>query len=182
MKPREGRWWHQDVSAGEGETPGEPVAWLSLSHGHSHEHRDVTSAATSSTGLSAALWGWFIFSLTDPAAKILKQVRHMGSWHEQTRLAPAQIYKELSYHFIFIFFFFPPFSSNSNQTPNTNYTNQALPGACSCSAKLTFSVSATAGSTNLAAEHRARLEPCFFPQFNKSSASSEHSRLSELSL
>lgn len=107
MKPREGRWWHQDVSAGEGETPGEPVAWLSLSHGHSHEHRDVTSAATSSTGLSTALWGWFIFSLADPAAKILKQVRHMGSWHEQTRLAPAQIYKEFSYHFIFFFFSTP---------------------------------------------------------------------------
>lgn len=97
----------------------------------------------------------------------------MGSWHEQIQLAQVQVYKKLSCLFIF-FFFFP----NSDQIPNINYGNQALPGACSCSAKLTFpSVLPLVAQTW---QLSTRPSWSLALQFNKSSANLERFRLSKL--
>lgn len=95
----------------------------------------------------------------------------MGSWHEQIRLAQVQVYKELSCLFIFFF-------SNSNQIPNINYGNQALPGACSCSVKLTFPSALPLVAQTWQLSTGPSWSPAF--GFNKSSANLEHFRLSEL--
>lgn len=82
-------------------------------------------------------------------------------------LARVQAYKELGCLF------------SSNQIPNTNYGNRALPGACSCSAKLTF----PSALPLIAQTWQLSAGPGWSPAFgfNKSSANSERSRLSELS-
>lgn len=83
-------------------------------HGHGHQ-LSLLAGATSSIGLSTALWDCgLVFFPRRSSRQILKRVRHMGSWHEQIRLAQVQVYKELGS--LFIYFFFSPLTQTKSQT------------------------------------------------------------------
>lgn len=153
---------------GRRDTPGDLLASGSCKHGHGHA-LPLLAGATYSIGLSTP--PIFTFFPRDPAAR---SSNRSGIWDHGMSKSSWLKFRFIRNSVAFLSLFFP----NSDQIPNINYGNQALPGACSCSAKLTFPsvLPLVAQTWQLSAGPSWSLAL----QFNKSSANLERFRLSKL--